>query len=146
MYNKEITNINSQFTSDGKFQAPVDGIYSFHFYALSRSDSEVWIEFYKNEDYLASTYAYTASDWADAGNTLILELQAGDTVYVKAVDDYDNSLYGAANEIYTTFTGELLFSEKSGNLIYFLRKNISFVNKNWHVVPSVRMASVVLSS
>ncbi|XP_063442986.1 uncharacterized protein LOC134723297 [Mytilus trossulus] len=129
-YNKDITNINSVFTSDGKFQVQVPGIYSFHFYSLSRSDSEIWLEFRKNEDYVASIYAYTASDWADAGNTIVLELQAGDTIFVKAVEDYDNSLYGAAGEIYTTFTGELMFSEASGvaNPIAFsagLTKNIS---------------------
>lgn len=123
-YNKDITNINAIFTSDGKFQVQIPGIYSFHFYSLSRSDAEIWLEFYKNEDYLVSIYAYTASDWADAGNTVILELQAGDTIYVKAADDYDNSLYGAAGEIYTTFTGELLFSEASGQLSVF--ENISF--------------------
>lgn len=113
-YNKDITNINAVFTSDGKFQVQVPGIYSFHFYSLSRSDSEIWLEFRKNEDYVASIYAYTASDWADAGNTIVMELQAGDTIFVKAVEDYDNSLYGAAGEIYTTFTGELMFSEASG--------------------------------
>ena len=113
-YNKDITNINAMFTSDSKFQVQIPGIYSFHFYSLSRSDSKIWLNFFKNEEYLVSIYAYTASDWADAGNTVILELQQGDLVYVKAVDDYDNSLYGAENEIYTTFSGELLFSEKSG--------------------------------
>ena len=117
-YNKDITNVNAAFTSDGKFQVTIPGIYAFHFYSLSRSDGEIWLEFYKNEDYVVSIYAYTASDWADAGNSVILELQQGDTVYVKATDDYDNALYGAAGEVYTTFSGELLFYEQTGNHFY----------------------------
>ena len=63
-----------------------------------------------------SIYAYTPNDWADAGNSVIIELQKGDLVYVKAVDDYDNAIYGTATEIYTTFSGELIKSERVGNI------------------------------
>lgn len=62
-----------------------------------------------------TVYAYTYADYADAGNAAILHLNAGDRVYLKAHDDYDQTLYGADGEIYTTFTGELLFADDTGN-------------------------------
>ncbi|CAC5390900.1 C1QL [Mytilus coruscus] len=50
-------------------------------------------------------------DWSDAGNTVVLELQKGDLIFVKANDNFDNWIYGAAGEIDTTFSGELVFPE-----------------------------------
>ena len=127
-YNKDITSINSQFNA-GKFVAPVDGIYSFHYYALSRSDSDIWLNFYKNEEYLTSIFAYTESSYGDAGNTMILELSVGDTVYVKAHTDYDSSLYGQVREIFNTFTGVLIVPGKSGksNTKYLFPKIFVFI-------------------
>ncbi|KAK3083518.1 hypothetical protein FSP39_024580 [Pinctada imbricata] len=80
-------------------------------YSLTRSDGELWLELMKNNELVASIYAYTYADYADAGNAAVLKLQKGDTVYVKAHDDYDNSLYGEASQIYTTLTGELVFPD-----------------------------------
>lgn len=59
-------------------------------------------------------YAYTYSDYADAGNAAILHLNVGDKVYLKAHDDYDQTLFGQGDQIYTTFTGELLYADNVG--------------------------------
>ena len=56
------------------------------------------------------------SDYADAGNTAVLKLIVGDRVYVKAHDNYDNAIYGQPGEIYTTFTGELVFPDSTGKV------------------------------
>lgn len=61
-----------------------------------------------------SVYAYTYADYADAGNAAILHLNVGDKVYLKAHDDYDQTLFGQGDQIYTTFTGELLYADNVG--------------------------------
>ena len=77
-------------------------------YALTKNDTNVWLELYKNNEIVVSIYAHTLGDYADTGNAAILELEIGDTVYVKARDQYNVILYGASDEIYTTFTGVFL--------------------------------------
>lgn len=113
-FNKVITNVNAVFTADHKFQVQIPGLYVFHVHSLSSHDSEVWLDIYKNNDYILSIYASTYRDWADAGNSVVLDLQTGDLVYVKAVDDYPNNVYGAVDEIYTTFSGALINSATAG--------------------------------
>ncbi|XP_033729112.1 uncharacterized protein LOC117318192 [Pecten maximus] len=109
-YNKLITSVDSVVNNAGVFQANKKGLYAFHFYSLTRQNTELWLELYKNTDLICSAYAHnpSSSGYADAGNSALLFLNIGDTVYVKAHDAYDNTLYGASDEIYTTFTGVLL--------------------------------------
>lgn len=65
----------------------------------------------KNDQLIASIFAYTVGDYADAGNAVIVHLNTGDKVYVKAHNNYVHTLYGRTNQIYNTFTGELLFAD-----------------------------------
>ena len=104
-----ITRVGSkgQLTS-GQFICYTSGIYKFQIYALTKNDTEVWLELYKNNDITISAYAHTQDDYADTGNAAILELSVGDTVYVKTHDQYNVALYGATDEIYSTFTGVYL--------------------------------------
>uniref|UniRef100_A0A194AMF8 Putative complement C1q tumor necrosis factor-related protein 4-like protein n=1 Tax=Pinctada fucata TaxID=50426 RepID=A0A194AMF8_PINFU len=112
VYNKNITEIGANVDpTTGVFTCQIPGVYVFSMYSLTRSDGELWLELMKNNELVASIYAYTYADYADAGNAAVLKLQKGDTVYVKAHDDYDNSLYGEASQIYTTLTGELVFPD-----------------------------------
>ncbi|XP_060069407.1 uncharacterized protein LOC132549485 [Ylistrum balloti] len=111
-YNKIITSVHTDVDNSGVFHAAQTGLYAFHFYSLTRENSELWVELYKNTQLICSAYAHnpSSSGYADAGNSALLNLNSGDTVYVKAHDAYDNSLYGASDEIYTTFTGVLIDS------------------------------------
>lgn len=68
----------------------------------------MWLELYKNNDIVVSIYAHALGDYADTGNAAILELSVGDTVYVKSRDQYNVSLFGTQDEIYTTFTAVYL--------------------------------------
>ncbi|XP_071175624.1 complement C1q tumor necrosis factor-related protein 4-like [Mytilus edulis] len=114
-YPKHITNFNAKFTSDGKFHVQVPGIYVFHFYALSytSSDSNL-MKLYRNGMYLVSIYDDEQKHNSDAaGNTVILQLERGDTVYVQALDSFSFNVYGRVAEIYVTFTGGLIFSGRS---------------------------------
>ena len=121
-YFQAITTIGSkgQLTS-GNFICYTAGIYKFQVYALTKNDTKVWLEFYKNNDMVVSVYAHTIKDYADTGNSVILELEIGDTVYVKTRDQYNVVVYGAPDEIYSTFTGVYLgkaFQESLGSFIF----------------------------
>ncbi|XP_069108631.1 complement C1q tumor necrosis factor-related protein 4-like [Argopecten irradians] len=111
-FDKIITNVNAHIDANGVFQATKQGMYAFHFYSLTRQNTELWIELYKNTELICSAYAHNPSQggYADAGNSALLYLTPGDTVYVKAHDAYDNTFYGEEDQIYTTFTGVLLDS------------------------------------
>lgn len=55
-----------------------------------------------------AAYGHTVSGFADAGNTAILHLHAGDQLYVKARNGRVVDVFGTPNEVYTTFSGTLL--------------------------------------
>lgn len=116
-FDKDITNINAVFTFDKKFQVQIPGLYVFHVHSLSSENGEVWLDIYKNNDYVVSIYASTYYDWADAGNSVVLDLSKGDLIFVKAVDNYVNDVYGAADEIYTTFSGALVNSASPAGML-----------------------------
>ena len=94
--------------TSGQFICYANGIHKFQLYALTKNDSNVWLELYKNNDLMVSVWAHTKGDYADSGNVVVLELNVGDTVYVKTRDYENISLYGEPDQIYTTFTGVFL--------------------------------------
>lgn len=110
-FNKRITEFGATFDADGAFVCQTPGLYAFTFYGLTEQNWELWLEMMKNDQLIASIYAYTYADYADAGNAAILHLNVGDKVYLKAHDDYDQTLFGQGDQVYTTFTGELLFAD-----------------------------------
>ncbi|XP_071125172.1 uncharacterized protein [Mytilus edulis] len=107
-FDKTITNINAYFSADGKFVCSTPGLYAFHFYAVTKSNEHVWLELFRNDDYIVSIYGRTPSDYVDAGNSVFLNLDENDKIYIKAHDNYDTVIYGAGDQVYTTFTGVLL--------------------------------------
>ena len=54
-------------------------------------------------------------DYADSGNAAVVFLTEGDTVYIQSRDQYDVSLYGAPDEIYSTITGTFIGESTQGN-------------------------------
>ena len=122
-YDKTITNINSNFNFNGEFICQTAGLYMFHFYAVTKSDEHVWLEMFKNDQYIVSIYGRTPNDYVDAGNSVLLNLAKGDLVYIKARDQYDNVIFGAGDQVYTTFTGVLL----AGIQCYFMFRS-SFIS------------------
>uniref|UniRef100_K1R8I1 Complement C1q-like protein 3 n=1 Tax=Magallana gigas TaxID=29159 RepID=K1R8I1_MAGGI len=99
-YNFIIANSNTNVynPSSGKFTAAFDGTYIFHYYGLDP----------KNQEYVNSAYGHTVSGLADAGNTAILHLSSGDQVYIKTRNNRQVDLFGAPNQVYSTFSGTLL--------------------------------------
>ncbi|XP_062579465.1 complement C1q-like protein 2, partial [Saccostrea cucullata] len=107
-FNKRITEIGAHFDSEGSFICQTPGLYAFTFHGLTANNWGLWVEMMKNDELIASIYAYTHNGYADAGNTAILHLNVGDKVYLKGHQGSNQTMYGSADQIYTTFTGELL--------------------------------------
>jgi hypothetical protein len=79
-------------------------------YALTKSNTNVFLELYQNDVLVASLWGHTPNDYAAAGNAVVLPLEVGDVVKVMSRSQYDVSVYGTPNEVYTTFTGVQLGS------------------------------------
>ena len=102
-------NIGSNYnTSNGRFTAPVDGTYIFHYYSIYQNNSsDDLFDFYKNgSSFAGSRMHYTnggvSSNWDNITNTQIIELNANDYVEVYASDQ---TLHGGD---WTHFCGHLL--------------------------------------
>ncbi|XP_048238284.1 complement C1q tumor necrosis factor-related protein 4-like [Haliotis rufescens] len=109
IYDKVFTNIGNAYDNKtGVFTCPQTGIYVFQYHGLSMSDDTLWLELYHNYNYVSSAYAHTDSDFASAGNSVILHLFKGDTVMVNAEQDQESNLYGVSDEVYCTFSGYLI--------------------------------------
>nr|ABO26662.1 sialic acid binding lectin [Haliotis discus discus] len=109
IYDKVFTNIGNAYDNNtGVFTCPQTGIYVFQYHGLSMSDDTLWLELYHNYNYVSSAYAHTNSDYASAGNSVILHLFKGDTVMVNAEPDQESNLYGVSDDVYCTFSGYLI--------------------------------------
>ena len=102
--------------TSGRFVCRVAGVYKFQVYTLTKTDAKIWLELYKNNDLVVSVWGHTQGDYADSGNAAIVELTEGDTVYVQSRDQYDVSLFGASDEIYTTMTATYLGETYEGKI------------------------------
>uniref|UniRef100_K1PUS5 Complement C1q-like protein 2 n=1 Tax=Magallana gigas TaxID=29159 RepID=K1PUS5_MAGGI len=85
----------------------VGGIYAFHYHALTQQGQEAWVELYHNYIYVNSLYGHTSGSYGPGSNSAVLELVAGDTVYLD-IKHHDSFLYGGGDEVYSTFSGYLL--------------------------------------
>lgn len=95
---------------DGVFTCTEPGLYKFQVFSLTKINSRLFLELYHNDEVVATLWGYTTSDYAAAGNAVVLELAEGDTVKVLSRDQYAVELFGTNEEIYTTFTGVQLGS------------------------------------
>lgn len=55
---------------------------------------------------LSILYAHSPGNYGSGGNSAVLELIAGDTVYLD-INHHNSFLFGDRNDIYSTFTGYL---------------------------------------
>ncbi|KAK3587439.1 hypothetical protein CHS0354_007930 [Potamilus streckersoni] len=112
VYDRIFANIGGGFDPHtGIFTCTQAGLYVFQFHSLADSDQASWLELYHNSYYVCSTYGHTTNDYASSGNSVVLRLSKGDQVYVKAVDQSFGSttvLFGASDEVYSTFSGYLI--------------------------------------
>ncbi|XP_053379495.1 uncharacterized protein LOC123526879 [Mercenaria mercenaria] len=114
LYNNILTDVNGAYdVTSGVYTVPSSGLYIFHFFSLARQNKELYQDLYHNNQYVCSIYGLTDQDWADAGNTVLLHLKQNDEISIRA--DGNNSLYGAADQIYTTFSGAQLVTDTDMN-------------------------------
>ncbi|BFZ00972.1 hypothetical protein BsWGS_04011 [Bradybaena similaris] len=107
VYDYVITNYGRAYdNSTGVFVSPTEAIYGFHFHAVAVQGQEFWLRLYHNDNYIVSAYGKQSVDYAAAGNSVMLRLQEGDRVYIRA--HRNTNLYGVSNNIYTTFSGHIV--------------------------------------
>ncbi|KAJ4934658.1 hypothetical protein JOQ06_007443 [Pogonophryne albipinna] len=101
------TNIGNHYKLDtGYFTAPARGVYYFRFTGhLAHSDISMIMKMFMNEDLIVTSGDHNyGSNYADASNGVVLQLEVGDVVSVqlrgKVWDDHYHR---------TTFSGFLLF-------------------------------------
>ena len=105
MYDKIFSNFGDGYSVDtGEFTAPDSGVYAFHVHAYnSNQDKAMWVEVIKNFNVLVSISGYHSH--STAGNSVIISMQKGDTVSVRARPGQEFTLFGRPDQVYTTFSG-----------------------------------------
>ncbi|KAH3706684.1 hypothetical protein DPMN_066072 [Dreissena polymorpha] len=95
--------------STGTFNCPTTGYTCsskeyclLQFHTLAPQDKSAWLELYHNQQYIASVYGKTTNEYAIAGNSVILQVNKGGQVYIRAVNarfGMGTDLYGQPDEI-----------------------------------------------
>uniref|UniRef100_A0AAX7U2B0 C1q domain-containing protein n=1 Tax=Astatotilapia calliptera TaxID=8154 RepID=A0AAX7U2B0_ASTCA len=85
IYDHTFVNIGNAYSPvTGVFTAPVSGVYFFTIFSLSGGEHAIRLLFYKNNEVILHIHDHRSDDTADnGGNAAFLQLQQGDTVYVR---------------------------------------------------------------
>lgn len=104
---------NGYDNTTGTFTVPLTGIYLFSCSVLDHMSNDghgstmLHAEMVKNGVVMARVFAHANSVYRDQGaQTVVVEANKGDTVWVRTVDNNDLGLGG---ELYTTFSGYMLW-------------------------------------
>ena len=119
VFQEVITNIGNHFSSStNKFTCQYPGIYQFMFTLSVGCCSDPCISLLKNDQMIVSgtirtmhsnNGVYNGVDLAQGGNSAILELQTGDTVWLAFTQTGRRRVDSTSNR-YTSFSGILLYS------------------------------------
>ncbi|XP_063046387.1 complement C1q-like protein 4 [Engraulis encrasicolus] len=105
-----ITNIGNAYNrQDGKFRAPIRGVYWFavYIYGHGRKTHSVGVSLRKNGEHVAIAYAVQPSGGINTSNGASLLLEKGDQVWVQV---WPGALVFDNYNKHTTFSGHLLFA------------------------------------
>uniref|UniRef100_A0A0B7A6S4 C1q domain-containing protein n=1 Tax=Arion vulgaris TaxID=1028688 RepID=A0A0B7A6S4_9EUPU len=110
-YEKVLTNNGLGYNKeDGVFTAPKKGVYVFSINALSTEGEKFLINLYRNDNYIVSAYGTgVAAGFGAGSNTVVLAINKGDRIYVKAPREV--FLSGSPDEIYASFTGFIILQK-----------------------------------
>lgn len=108
LYDKVFVNEQNGYdATTGTFNAPVTGVYIFHFHAYNTNkDSVMWLELHHNDQATISLSGYNSH--TVGSNTVMLKLRKNDRVAVKSHEQQSFSLFGLPDQVYSTFTGYLV--------------------------------------
>ena len=104
------TNVGEAYNPEsGEFEAPVAGTYAFHWVHTNHDGTYMTTELYANDQ----IYGKAVSDSGDhndrsvGSNFVILQLEKGDKVWIRASDNWHNGKM--LGEYLSTFSGYRLF-------------------------------------
>ena len=97
------TNVGGAYASDtGVFSAPADGVYYFSATIMCQYGDYIETEIIHNGNHVVYIYASDDNGHEQGTNSAVLELLAGDHVWVRNIDAVGDKIYG--ND-WSTFTG-----------------------------------------
>lgn len=94
IYNKIIINLLVEFDFLGLFVFRKFGFYVFYFFFLVYLESRMWIEFFKNINYICFIFGYILYGYVDVGNFVFFYFNEYDIVSIKFYLFYDIIFYG----------------------------------------------------
>ncbi|KAL4217358.1 Complement C1q-like protein 2 [Mactra antiquata] len=107
VFNKEFIDLGDTYDNQtGVFTCSRPGVYMFLYHGLSETSGQMWLDLYKNGAYEITAYAHNGQDYAAASNSILMDLNVGDTVFIRGHGS--SQLYGTQTEVYATFSGYLL--------------------------------------
>ncbi|XP_045211439.2 collagen alpha-1(X) chain-like [Mercenaria mercenaria] len=109
VFNRVITNLGIAYNSHtGKFTAPQDGVYLFSYSMHVNRIGQSFLQLVRNGVQIVGSVTESTNDYGDTqgGSTAVIDLFAGDQVWVEVFYDENDRLEGKYGG--TSFTGALL--------------------------------------
>uniref|UniRef100_A0A8D0KG84 C1q and TNF related 8 n=1 Tax=Salvator merianae TaxID=96440 RepID=A0A8D0KG84_SALMN len=112
-FDKEFVNLYKHFNMfTGKFFCYVPGIYSFNLNVHTWNYKETYLHIMKNEEEVAILYSQPSERSIMQSQSLMLELQEGDEVWVRMFKrERENAIYSEESDVYIIFNGYLIKPE-----------------------------------
>ncbi|XP_046522289.1 complement C1q tumor necrosis factor-related protein 8 [Equus quagga] len=109
-FDTELVNLDSAFDlASGRFLCAVPGIYFLSLNVHTWNYKETYLHVMCNRRATAVLYAQPSERSVMQTQSLLLPLDAGDTVWVRMFQrDRDNAIYGEHGDLYITFSGHLV--------------------------------------
>ncbi|XP_034640170.1 complement C1q tumor necrosis factor-related protein 8 [Trachemys scripta elegans] len=109
-FDTELVNLYNHFSMfTGKFFCYVPGIYFFNLNVHTWNFKETYLHVMKNNKEVAILYAQPSDRSIMQSQSLLLELQEGDEVWVRMFKrERENGIYSEESDIYITFNGHLI--------------------------------------
>ena len=98
-------------TATGIYTIPSTGDYVVMVHALAEQDGQLWLDLYRNGNYIFSAYAHTTAQYAAASNVGVVRFNENDALHVQGRGN--SILYGQTDEVYATLSAYLLYVSKN---------------------------------
>lgn len=117
-YNKVIINLLVYFDFFGFFVCKKLGLYVFYFFFLVYMQSRIWMEFYKNVDYVCFIYGFIMYGFVDVGNFVLFYFNENDVISIRFYVLINIIFYGIFDQIYMIFIIVFLNLDINGKIFY----------------------------